>query len=262
MPDNVSRRDLLAALAATPLLGGLSGLAMAADSTPASAAPDGNPYLIHADGKYVLPPLPYAPDALEPAIDAKTMTLHHDKHHAGYVKGLNAALDALAAARDNGEFAMVKHWEREIAFNGSGHFLHSIFWTNMGPNAGGTPRGALSSAINRDFGSFDKFKAHFSAAAKSVEGSGWGILALEPNANRLLISQAEKHQNLTEWGVLPLLVLDVWEHAYYLKYQNDRAAYVDAWWSVVNWRSVEARFDLVAGAVAELTRRAEALMRH
>lgn len=240
MSDTFTRRDLLAAAAATPFLGGLSGLAMAADAGSASSA-------AYTDGKYVLPPLPYAYNALEPAIDEQTMRLHHDRHHLSYVTGLNKALDSLAAARTSGDFSLVKHWERELAFHGSGHFLHTIFWQNMGPNAGGTPSGALASALSRDFGSFNAFKAHFGAAAKAVEASGWGILAYEPHARKLIISQAEKHQNLTEWGVIPLLVLDVWEHAYYLRYQNDRAKYVDSWWSVVNWRDVQNRFDVMEG---------------
>jgi len=239
--STVTRRDLLAAGMAAPILAGLSSLAVAAE-TPGAAD-----YPIYADGKYQLPPLPYAYNALEPSIDEQTMRLHHDIHHKGYVDGLNKALDALADERTGNDFALVKHWEREMAFNASGHFLHSLFWLNMGPNAGGEPKGDLADALSRDFGSFAAFKAHFGAAAKAVEGSGWGLLVFEPYARKLLVSQAEKHQNLTEWGVFPLLALDVWEHAYYLKYQNKRAAYVDAWWNVVNWGFVGSRFDLVNG---------------
>ncbi|MBE3577235.1 MAG: superoxide dismutase [Limnochordales bacterium] len=191
---------------------------------------------------YELPPLPYPYNALEPYIDEQTMRLHHDVHHKAYVDGLNKAEAALAEARAKGDFALVKHWSREAAFNGSGHLLHSIFWTIMGPNQGGRPSGELLAQIERDFGSFDAFQKHFTAAAVAVEGSGWAILAWEPNANKLIILQAEKHQNLTEWGVVPLLVLDVWEHAYYLKYQNRRAEYVNNWWNVVNWPEVARRF--------------------
>ena len=195
--------------------------------------------------KYELPPLPYAYDALEPYIDEQTMRLHHDKHHQGYVNGLNKALEKLAAAREAGDFALVKHLSRAAAFHGSGHLLHSIFWPNMAPagaGGGGEPEGELAAQIAQDFGSFAAFKAHFSAAAKTVEGSGWGLLVWEPNAGQLEVLQAEKHQNLTQWGVVPLLVLDVWEHAYYLKYQNNRGAYVEAWWNVVNWADVAERF--------------------
>ncbi len=192
--------------------------------------------------RYELPALPYAYNALEPHIDEQTMHLHHDLHHKSYVDGLNKALDQLDAARQSGDFGLVKHWEREAAFHGSGHFLHSIFWQNMGPGKGGEPTGALRSQIEKDFGSYEGFKKQFSAAAGAVEGSGWAMLVWEPNAGQLEVLTAEKHQNLTQWGVRPLLVLDVWEHAYYLKYQNKRPAYVEAWWNVVNWDDVAARF--------------------
>lgn len=199
--------------------------------------------------KYELPPLPYAYDALEPHIDEQTMRLHHDKHHLSYVNGLNSALEKLAAARQAGDFALVKHWSREAAFHGSGHLLHSIFWPNMAPAGSGpsAPQGDLGAQITKDFGSVDAFKAHFTAAAGAVEGSGWALLAWEPNAGQLVVLTAEKHQNLTQWGVVPLLVLDVWEHAYYLKYQNNRGAYVNAWWNVVNWADVAERFAAARG---------------
>jgi Fe-Mn family superoxide dismutase len=199
--------------------------------------------------KYELPPLPYAYDALEPHIDEQTMRLHHDKHHLSYVNGLNTALEKLAAAREAGDFALVKHWSREAAFHGSGHFLHSIFWPNMAPAGSGPsePSGDLGAQIAKDFGSFDAFKAHFTAAAGAVEGSGWALLVWEPNAGQLEVLTSEKHQNLTQWGVVPLLVLDVWEHAYYLKYQNNRGAYVNAWWNVVNWADVAERFAAARG---------------
>lgn len=200
--------------------------------------------------KYELPPLPYAYDALEPHIDEQTMHLHHDKHHLAYVNGLNKAEDELAKARDEGNFGLIKHWEREAAFHGSGHFLHSIFWPNMAPagsGGGGQPGGDLANQINQDFGGFDKFKAQFTAAANAVEGSGWALLVWEPEGRHLSILTAEKHQNLTQWGVVPLLVLDVWEHAYYLKYQNQRPAYVEAFWNVVNWADVAERYTAARG---------------
>jgi len=197
--------------------------------------------------RYELPPLPYAYDALEPHIDEQTMHLHHDIHHKGYVDGLNKALDMLEAARQSGDFGLVKHWEREAAFHGSGHFLHSIFWENMGPGKGGEPSGALRQQIERDFGTFEALKKQFSAAAAAVEGSGWALLVWEPSAGQLEVLTAEKHQNLTQWGVVPLLVLDVWEHAYYLKYQNRRAAYVEAFWNIVNWDDVAKRLAAAKG---------------
>lgn len=197
--------------------------------------------------KHELPPLTYDYNALEPHIDEQTMRLHHDIHHKGYVAGLNKAEEKLAEAREKGDFALVKHWEREAAFHGSGHYLHQIFWTNMGPNAGGEATGAIADQINKDFGSFEAFKGQFSSASAQVEGSGWGLLVWSPAAGKLEILQAEKHQNLTQWGVVPLLVLDVWEHAYYLKYQNKRPAYIEAWWNVVNWDDVNKRFEAARG---------------
>jgi Fe-Mn family superoxide dismutase len=191
-----------------------------------------------------LPPLPYPYDALEPYIDEQTMRLHHDIHHLAYVKGLNTAEEKLAEARSSGDFALVKHWSREAAFHGAGHLLHSIFWTNMtaANRAASTPSGELAQAIDRSFGSFDAFKAHFQAAANAVEGSGWGILAYRSSDDSLVILQAEKHQNLSQWGVVPLLVLDVWEHAYYLKYQNKRPEYTKSFFNIINWDDVAERY--------------------
>jgi Fe-Mn family superoxide dismutase len=191
-----------------------------------------------------LPPLPYAYDALEPYIDEQTMRLHHDIHHKGYVTGLNAAEAKLAEARAAGDFAAVKHLSREAAFHGSGHLLHSVFWPNMiaASEAKAAPDGDFAKAIDSSFGSFEAFKGQFTAASIAVEGSGWGILAYRPADDSLVVLTAEKHQNLTQWGVIPLLVLDVWEHAYYLKYQNRRADYLNAWWNVVRWDRVAARF--------------------
>jgi Fe-Mn family superoxide dismutase len=192
--------------------------------------------------EYVLPPLPYNYNALEPHIDEATMKLHHDKHHAGYVAGFNNALKKLEEARANGDFALVKHWSREAAFNGSGHFLHAIFWTNMSPKGGGEPKGALREAIDKDFGGFEAFKNQYIAAAGAVEGSGWAILGYHKEGKQLMIVQAEKHQNLTVQGIIPLLVLDVWEHAYYLKYQNKRPDYIKAFFNVINWDDVAHRY--------------------
>ncbi len=192
-----------------------------------------------------LPPLPYAYNALEPAIDEQTMRLHHDLHHKAYVDGLNKAEEMLAKARESGDYSLVKHWEREAAFHGSGHLLHAIFWPNLAPaghGGGGEPGGALAARITADFGGFEALRGHFTAAATQVEASGWAILALRPSDGRLVVLTAEKHQNLTQWGVVPLLVLDVWEHAYYLRYQNRRAEYVKNFWTIVNWSDVAARF--------------------
>ena len=208
----------------------------------------GNPPVVakaikkNEQGDYKLPPLPYPYHALEPYIDKQTLTLHHDKHHAGYVQKFNLALKKLEEARAKGDYGLIKHWSREAAFNGSGHVLHTLYWENMSPKGGGEPKGELMAAIKRDFGGFNQFCAQFITATEAVEGSGWGVLTYEPMGNRLLILQAEKHQDLTVWGVIPLLVCDVWEHAYYLKYQNRRAEYVKNFWNIINWAEVEHRY--------------------
>lgn len=189
-----------------------------------------------------LPPLPYPYNALEPHIDEQTMKLHHDKHHLAYVNGLNNAEAKLADARKSGDFALVKHWEREAAFHGAGHFLHCIFWSNMAPNAGGQPSGDLMSAITARFGSYEAFMKQFKAAGTAVEGSGWVLLVYNLMTRTLDILTAEKHQDLSQWVTVPLLACDVWEHAYYLKYQNNRAAYLDGFEKVINWNDVAERF--------------------
>jgi Fe-Mn family superoxide dismutase len=191
-----------------------------------------------------LPPLPYPYDALEPYIDKETLTIHHDKHHAGYVANLNIALSTLVDARLTSDFTLIKHWSRELAFNGSGHVLHTFYWENMSPKGGGEPKGELLEAIDRSFGSFERFRIQFSAAANAVEGNGWGVMAFEPYRGHLIVLQAEKHQDQTIWGVYPLLVCDVWEHAYYLKYQNRRADYVKAFFHIINWLEVEKRYKI------------------
>jgi len=193
-------------------------------------------------GGHRLPPLPYSYKALEPHIDERTMRIHHDKHHQAYVDGLNQAEKQLEEARRTGDFGLVKHWERELAFNGAGHYLHTLFWEAMSPKGGGKPSGALLAEIDSGFGSYEAFKKQFSEAANKVEGGGWAVLVWSPRSHRLEILTAEKHQNLSQWDAVPLLPLDVWEHAYYLKHQNDRAAYVRDWWNVVNWPYVADRF--------------------
>jgi Fe-Mn family superoxide dismutase len=191
---------------------------------------------------YVLPPLPYGYNALEPLLDEKTLRIHHDKHHAGYVKGLNTALEKLQAARKSSDYGTIKAVSRDLAFNGSGHMLHTLFWNSMSPAKPEIPA-LLTDALNKSFGSVDAARAQFAAATKDVEGSGWGVLAYEPIADKLLILQSEKHQNLTIWGVTPLLVCDVWEHAYYLQYQNDRATWVDNFMKMANWPFAAERLD-------------------
>jgi Fe-Mn family superoxide dismutase len=194
--------------------------------------------------KYELPPLPYSYEALEPYISREIMTLHHTKHHQAYVTGANAALERLEKQRKGENPENVRGILRDLSFNLSGHKLHAVFWPNMAPSGkgGGTPGGRLADQINRDFGSFEAFKKQFSDAAKNVEAVGWAILTYDAESDTLLIYQVEK-QNFMHPPDLPLiLTLDVWEHAYYLQYKNDRASYVDNWWNVVNWDDVEKRF--------------------
>lgn len=194
-------------------------------------------------GGHRLPPLPYPYNALEPHIDEKTVRIHHDIHHKSYVDNLNKAEKKLQEARKSGNFDLVKHWERELAFNGAGHYLHTIYWDTMNPQGGGKPGGELAEQIRRDFGSYDAFKNHFTNAAEKVEGGGWAILVWSPRAHRLEILTAEKHQNLSQWDIVPLLALDVWEHSYYLKHQSERAKYIADWWKVVYWPEVAERFE-------------------
>lgn len=192
---------------------------------------------------HTLPNLNYDYNALEPHYDEQTLKIHHDIHHKAYVDGLNKAEQKLQEARESGDFALIKHWEKEIAFHGSGHILHTLFWENMSPNGNINPEGSAIERIKQDFGDYEKFKKQFTEAAIAVEGSGWTILAWNPMFQKLVILQAEKHQNLTQWGVVPLLILDLWEHAYYLKYQNRRAEFINAWWNIVNWDIVNTRYD-------------------
>ena len=188
-----------------------------------------------------LPPLTYEYNALEPHIDEQTMHLHHDKHHLAYVNGYNNAEAKLAEAREKNDFSLVKHWERELAFHGAGHYLHSLLWENLSPD-GGQPAGPVLDAVKQRFGSLEHCMNQFKAAGIAVEGSGWVILAKNSMTRQLDILTAEKHQDLSLWVAAPILVCDVWEHAYYLKYQNNRAAYVDAFTKVINWREVARRF--------------------
>ncbi len=196
-------------------------------------------------GKHRLPPLPYPYDALEPVISADTLRNHHDHHHKTYVDGLNKAELALVDARRENNFDYIKYWENELAFNGSGHILHSIYWTVMAPpDCGGEPGPCAAREIGKYFGSLGAFRRQFVAATVKVEASGWGILAWNPAWGRLEILTAEKHQNLTQWGVIPVLVADVWEHAYYLDYQYKRDEFVREWLKLVNWFEVENRLCL------------------
>lgn len=201
-------------------------------------------------GGHTLPELKYPFNALEPVIDMQTVNIHYSKHHKAYVDALNKAELALEQARNKGDYQYIKFWEKELAFNGSGHILHSVYWDSMtSPGKGGKPGAHTSYYIAHCFGTPDAFKAQFSAAAKAVEGSGWCVLGWSPSFFRLEILQSEKHQNLTQWGVIPVLACDVWEHAYYLKYKNARPDYVDAWWQLIDWGAAEQRLIRASGGV-------------
>lgn len=193
--------------------------------------------------KYVLPELPYAYDALEPHISAEIMELHHSKHHQNYVNGANAALEKLEAARKDGSIAaVVTALSKDLAFNLGGHTNHSLFWENLSPNGGGKPAGALAASIDEDFGSFEEFQKHFAAAALGLQGSGWAVLAYDKIGERLVIEQMTDQQGNLSIDLVPLLLLDMWEHAFYLQYKNVKADYVAAVWNVFNWDEVAARY--------------------
>ena len=199
---------------------------------------------------YKLPDLPYALDALEPHISARIMELHHGKHHAAYVEGANKALDQIAEARAKSEMASIAALEHTLAFNLSGHVLHSLFWNCMAPNAGGRPQRALATAIDRDFGSFEAFKQQLTQAAATVMGSGWAAMVWEPVGRRLLVTQIEDHQSNVVEGGVPVMVLDAWEHAYYLQYENRKAEYFEAIWNVWNWDAIGRRLERVSAPVS------------
>lgn len=193
---------------------------------------------------YTLPDLDYDYGALEPYISGEIMQLHHDKHHQAYVDGANTALDKLAEARDKGDFGTINKLEKDLAFNLGGHVNHSVFWKNMAPHgqAPDRPEGELAAAVNEFFGSFENFQNQFSEAAKGIQGSGWASLVWDPMGKRLNTLQFYDHQSNLPVGSVPLLQLDMWEHAFYLQYKNVKADYVKAWWNVVNWTDVAARF--------------------
>lgn len=192
---------------------------------------------------YSLPELPYDYAALEPYISGEIMELHHDKHHATYVKGINTAVDQLSEMRDKEEFTFLGTLEKNLAFHLGGHVNHSVFWTNMSPDGGDKPVGDLAARIDADFGSFDKFRAQFEANALGVQGAGWSVLTWDMVAQKLYIVQHFDHQGNVPICMVPLLMLDMWEHSYYLQYKNDKATFVKQWWNIVNWADVQARFE-------------------
>lgn len=199
---------------------------------------------------HVLPALPYDYTDLEPYYREEILRLHHDKHHAAYVAGLNAAEEKFRQMLQSGDYTAANSVMADLAFHGSGHVLHSIFWTNMKPGGGGEPSGALAEAIVKQFGSFDIFKNLFIAVSNAIQGSGWGILAYRAWDDSLVVLGAEKHENRTQWGAAPILVCDVWEHAYYLQYKNLRAEWTKVFMEhLVNWDNVNDRL-LAAASIS------------
>ncbi|MFM6977216.1 MAG: superoxide dismutase [Micrococcales bacterium] len=193
--------------------------------------------------KYTLPDLSYDYGALDPHISGRIMELHHSKHHAAYVAGVNGALDALAEARDKNDFGAINKLQKDLAFHLGGHINHSIFWKNLTPDSEGRPSGELAAAIDEFFGSFDKFQAHFNATALGIQGSGWAFLAWDSLGEKLIIEQLYDQQGNVAAATIPLLMLDMWEHAFYLDYQNVKGEYVKAFWNIVSWADVATRFE-------------------
>jgi Fe-Mn family superoxide dismutase len=202
--------------------------------------------------QYQLPDLAYDFGALEPHISGRIMELHHDKHHAAYVKGANQTLEKLDEARHKDDYSRLGALEKALAFHLSGHVLHSLFWENLAPKGGGRPEGELAAALERDFGGFPKFQRQMTEIASTVMGSGWAALVWEPVGKRLLTTQIYDHQSNLAQGGLPIMVLDAWEHAYYLQYQNRKTEFFDAIWNVWNWQDIAARFASVSQASLEL----------
>ncbi len=196
---------------------------------------------------YTLPELDYDYTALKPHLSARILELHHGKHHKAYVDGANATFEKLGEARESGDFGTINQLEKNMAFHLSGHVLHSLFWKNMAPGAGGEPEGELAAAVKECFGSFDACRSQITEAALNVQGSGWAALSWEPLGTRLIVEQVYDHQGNVGQGGPPLLVLDMWEHAYYLQYENVKGDWVKAFWYLVNWPDVAERFDGVRG---------------
>lgn len=199
--------------------------------------------LVDQNGNFIQSPLPYNHNFLEPSMDAETLGLHYTFHHGGAVKGANKDLQMIKKALDENNLETVDFWTRKLSYHLSSHILHSIFWTNL-TNKKTDPKGELLKQIESDFGSYEKLKVYLAKISKDVDGAGWGILGYHPVTKKLTVMQCENHEKLTHWGVVPLLVIDVWEHAYYLKYKNKRGDFVDALLNILNWDNVAQRFDI------------------
>ncbi|MDD8018929.1 MAG: superoxide dismutase [Bacteroidota bacterium] len=208
----------------------------------ASATEGGIDKIVDENGNFIQQTLPYSENFLEPSMDAETMHLHYTFHHGGAVKAANNDLKKIRESLDSNNLETVDFWTKKLSFHFSSHILHSIFWTNL-TNKQTSPKGELQRRIDKNFGSYGKLKAYIAATSKNVDGNGWGILGYQPYSDSLVVLQCENHEKLTQWGVIPLLVIDVWEHAYYLKYRNKRADFVDALFNIINWDNASLRLD-------------------
>lgn len=223
------------------ILGGVSIMPINSAFTQ-SLTQNGLDKLTDENGNFIHLPLPYNNNFLEPSMDEETLYLHYTFHHGGAVKGANKDLAQIRSALDQEDSIQVEYWTKKLAYHFSSHVLHTIFWTNL-TNRTSKPKGDLLKYIEKYFGSFDKLRFSVAQISKSVEGAGWGILGYQPFADSLVVLPCDNHERLTQWGVVPLLVIDVWEHAYYLKYKNKRGDFVDALFNIINWDNVAERFD-------------------
>jgi len=224
------------------LVGGASLLSTPTLMAHGISDTDGLDKLTDKDGNFIHLPLPYSESQLEPYMDAETLHLHYTFHHGGAVKAANNDLAKIKLALGENNLETVDFWTKKLSYHFSSHILHTIFWTNLS-NKKTEPTGDLLKQIEKNFGSYEKLKSYISATSKNVDGAGWGILGYQPYSDSLTILQAENHEKLTQWGVVPILVIDVWEHAYYLKYRNKRADFVDALFNLINWDNVAQRFE-------------------
>jgi superoxide dismutase, Fe-Mn family len=228
-------------LRTTGILGAAALLPTSAFS--ANLAENGMDKLVDENGNFIQSSLPYSQNFLEPYMDEETLGLHYTHHHGGAVKGANKDLQIIKKALDENNLETVDFWTKKLSYHLSSHILHSIFWTNL-TNKKTDPKGELLKQIEKDFGSYEKLKLYLAKTSRDVDGAGWGILAYHPLTKKLSVMQCENHEKLTQWGAVPLLVIDVWEHAYYLKYKNRRADFVDALFNILNWDNVAQRFDI------------------
>ncbi|WP_422006791.1 superoxide dismutase [Roseivirga pacifica] len=199
--------------------------------------------LMNDEGKFIQAALPYSNNHLEPCMDEETLYLHHTFHHGGAVNGANKDMEMIKSAMEQSNYDLADYWTQKLSYHFSSHILHSIFWTNL-TNKKGDPKGTLLKYIEKSFGTLDKLKSLLGKVSKSVEASGWGILAYQPFTDRLTVLGCADHQKLTQWGCVPILVIDVWEHAYYLTYRNRRAEFVDCVMDIINWDNVAQRLDV------------------